>query len=79
MPGDRLTVASVNTRGVPVTRSRLAARYAVIGMELDAGNADVACFQEVLTYWHLRLLARRMRSFGQVSYRPGRPGRPGGW
>jgi hypothetical protein len=26
------------------------------------------CCQEVLTYWHLRLLVRRMRSFRQVSY-----------
>jgi hypothetical protein len=24
--------------------------------------------QEVFTYWHLRLLVRRMRSFRQVSY-----------
>jgi sphingomyelin phosphodiesterase 2 len=78
VPGDRLTVASLNTWGVPVTRPRLAARYAVIGTELDAGDADVACFQEVLTYWHLRLLARRMRSFGQVSYRPSPAGPAGG-
>jgi sphingomyelin phosphodiesterase 2 len=31
----------------------------------------------VLTYWHLRLLVRRMRSFRRVSYRPG-PFRPAG-
>jgi hypothetical protein len=47
---------------------------------------DVACFQEVLTWWHLRLLARRMRSFGQVMWmRPVMAGRsvvraaPGRW
>ncbi len=40
--------------------SHLAGRYAVIGAALEAGDADVACFQEVFTWWHLRLLARRM-------------------
>ena len=74
MPGDLLTIASLNTRGVPLTGSRLAERYAVIGAGFDAGDADVVCCQEVLTYWHLRLLVRRMRSFGQVSYRPGLAG-----
>jgi hypothetical protein len=48
----------------------LPSRYAVIGMELDAGDADVVCFQEVFTYWQLRLPARRMISFHHVSYRP---------
>jgi sphingomyelin phosphodiesterase 2 len=38
----------------------------------------VACCQEVLTYWHLRLLVRRMRSFRQVSWRPGPFGPYGG-
>ena len=68
--GEHLTVATLNTRGIPVTGSRLADRYAVIGAGFDAGDVDVACFQEVLTYWHLRLLVWRMRSFRQVSYRP---------
>ena len=36
------------------------------------------CCQEVLTYWHLRLLVRRMRSFRQVSYWPGPFGPAGG-
>ncbi len=77
MSGEQLTVATLNTRGIPVTGSRLADRYAVIGAGFDAGDVDVACFQEVLTYWHLRLLVRRMRSFRQVSYRPA-PGPAGG-
>ena len=55
----RLSVASLNTRGVPVLGSRLARRYAAIGAAFEAGTAEVACFQEVLTYGHLRLLARR--------------------
>jgi sphingomyelin phosphodiesterase 2 len=76
--GEQVTVASFNTRGVPVLGSGLAGRYAVIGAELDAGDADVACFQEVLSYWHLRLLARRMPSFRHVSYRPSLAGPAGG-
>ncbi len=78
MSGGRVTVVSLNTRGVPVVGTHLARRYAMIGAELDAGDADVACFQEVFTWWHLRLLARRMRSFGHVSYRPAPPGPAGG-
>ena len=70
MSGELLTIASLNTRGIPLTGSQLAERYAVIGAGFDAGDADVVCCQEVLTYWHLRLLVRRMRSFRQVSYRP---------
>jgi hypothetical protein len=62
--GELLTVASLNTRGIPLTGSQLAERYAVIGAGVDAGDADVVCCQGVLTYWQLRLLMRRMRSFG---------------
>jgi hypothetical protein len=76
--GEQLTVATLNTRGIPVTGSRLADRYAVIAAGFDAGDVDVACFQEVFTYWHLRLLVRRMRSFRQVSYRPAPAGPAGG-
>jgi endonuclease/exonuclease/phosphatase family metal-dependent hydrolase len=76
--GEQVTVASFNTRGVPVMGSRLAERYAVIGAELDAGDADVACLQEVFSYWHLRMLARRMPSFRHVSYRPSLSGPAGG-
>ncbi len=75
--GELLTVASLNTRGIPLAGSQLAERYAVIGTGFDAEDADVVCCQEVLTYWHLRLLVRRMRSFRQVSYRPA-PTRPAG-
>jgi sphingomyelin phosphodiesterase 2 len=74
----RLSVASLNTRGVPLRGSRLASRYAVIGAEFEDGQADVVCFQEVLTYWHLRLLARRMPSFRYVSYRRSAIGPAGG-
>ena len=74
----RVIVLSLNTRGVPVVGSRLAGRYAAIGEAVDAGDADVVCFQEVFSWWHLRLLARRMRSFGHVSFRPSLVGPAGG-
>ena len=78
MSGEPLTIASLNTRGIPLTGSQLAERYAVIGAGFDAGDANVVCCQELLTYWHLRLLVRRMRSFRQVSYRPAPAGPAGG-
>jgi sphingomyelin phosphodiesterase 2 len=76
--GAWLTVVTLNTRGVPVTGSRLAARYQAIAEALEVSGADVVAFQEVLTYWHLRLLARRMRSFRHVAYRSSAAGPAGG-
>lgn len=58
--------------------SRLAQRYAAIGAEFEAGDADVVCVQEVFSYWHLRMLVRRMPSFRQVSYRRSGVGPAGG-
>jgi sphingomyelin phosphodiesterase 2 len=81
MPEDlasRVTIVSLNTRGVPLVGSCLAGRYAVIGGALEAGDADVACFQEVFTWWHLLVLARRMRSFRYVSFRASSAGPAGG-
>jgi hypothetical protein len=46
----RVTVVSLNTRGVPVAGSCLPGRYAVIGEAVEAGDADVACFQEVFSW-----------------------------
>src|SRR5690349_7196831 len=48
VPGELLTIASLNTRGIPLTGSRLAERYAAIGAGFDAGDADVVCCQEVM-------------------------------
>jgi len=76
--GELLTVASLNTRGIPLTGSQLAERYAAIAAGFDAGECDVVCVQEVFTYWHLRFLVRRMRSFRRVSWRPGPFGPMGG-
>jgi len=74
----RLSVASFNTWGIHILGSDLAARYTAIGAEFEAGRADAVCFQEVLSYWHLRLLTRRMPSFRHVSYRPSAVGPAGG-
>jgi endonuclease/exonuclease/phosphatase family metal-dependent hydrolase len=74
----RVTIVSLNTRGIPLVGSRLAGRYGAIGAALDAGDADVACFQEVFTWWHLRLLTRQLRSFRHVSFRPSAVGPAGG-
>jgi hypothetical protein len=76
--GELVTIVSLNTRGIPLTGSQLAERYGAIGAGFDGGDADVICCQEVLTYWHLRLLVRGMRSFRRVSYRPGPFGPYGG-
>jgi endonuclease/exonuclease/phosphatase (EEP) superfamily protein YafD len=81
MPEDlaaRVDVVSLNTRGIRLTEATLAQRYAVIGAALDAGDADVACFQEALTWRHVWLLSRSMRSFRQVSLRPTPYGPAGG-
>ena len=81
MPKDlaaRVAIVSLNTRGIRLAGTSLAERYAAIGAVLDAGDADVACFQEVLTWWNARLLYRSMRSFKQVSLRPSPLGPAGG-
>ncbi len=74
----RLAVASFNTWGIHILSSGQAARYTAIGSEFEAGRADVVCFQEVFSYWQLRLLTRRMPSFRHVSYRASAAGPAGG-
>jgi len=41
VPDAWLTVLTLNTRGIPVIGSRLAARYEAIGEAPDAPDADV--------------------------------------
>ncbi|TCO34212.1 hypothetical protein EV652_102277 [Kribbella steppae] len=54
-----LTVASLNTRGIPLRGSRLGERCTAIAAVFEASAVDVVNFQEVLTYYHLRQLVRR--------------------
>jgi sphingomyelin phosphodiesterase 2 len=76
--GHRLTVATLNTRGLPPVGSRLAERYKAIADTFERGAFDVVCLQEVFTYRHLRLLTSRMPSFRYVSYSRSLTGPAGG-
>lgn len=51
----RLTVASLNTRGLPLLGSELRARYAAIGAEFEASTVDVVNLQEVHNFRAVRL------------------------
>jgi len=75
---DRLTVATLNTRGLAPAGSHLAQRYRLIADSLDATEGDVVTFQEVFTYYHLRLLLKHMPSFRYASFRPSAAGPAGG-
>jgi endonuclease/exonuclease/phosphatase family metal-dependent hydrolase len=72
-----VTIATLNTLGIRIVKSRLPSRYKLIAAGLEAGEADVVCVQEIATYWHLRQLRRRMPSFKHVSYQQGRLGPAG--
>lgn len=74
----KLTVATLNARGLPLKGTRLAERFAAIAAELDAGEIDLVCLQEVFAYHHLTYLRKRMPSFHQVAYRPSVIGPAGG-
>jgi hypothetical protein len=74
----RLTVASLNTRGIPILGSRLGERYAAIAAVFEGSDVAVINFQEVLTYYHLRQLVRRMPSYRFVSLRRSAAGPAGG-
>jgi sphingomyelin phosphodiesterase 2 len=63
---ETVTLASLNTRGVPLFGTHRAARSAAIAASLEASDIDVVCLQEVHTYLHLRMLATKMTSFVQM-------------
>src|SRR5215475_9377787 len=71
-----ITVASLNTRGTAL--ASLTERYRAIARWFEASSVDVVGFQEILTYYHLNQLTRRMPSFRYVSYRPSLAGPAGG-
>jgi sphingomyelin phosphodiesterase 2 len=74
----QLSIASLNTRGIPLLGSQLAQRYRLIADAFESSSVDIICLQEVFTYHHLRLLLGRMASFPHVSYRPSLLGPAGG-
>ena len=74
----RLTVASLNTLGIPLFGSHLRDRYGAIASVFEASEVDVVNFQEVLTYYHLRLLIRSMPSYPFVSFQRSAAGPSGG-
>jgi hypothetical protein len=61
----------------PLPRPPGPARCQAIGGFFEASDADVVCFQEVHTYYHLRQLARQMPSFRYASFRRTLPGPAG--
>lgn len=63
---DQVTVASLNTLGLPLRASDLPARYRAIAEFFEASEVDVVCFQEVLSRWHVRRLRPGMPSFRHV-------------
>jgi endonuclease/exonuclease/phosphatase (EEP) superfamily protein YafD len=75
---DQLTVASLNTLGLPLRANDLPARYRAIAEFFEASDIDVVCFQEVLTRWHVRQLTPGMPSFRHVRRARGVLGPAGG-
>lgn len=73
-----VTVATLNVRGLPLKGTRTAERLDAIAAELDAGDIDLVCFQEVFGYHHLAHLRKGMPSFPYVAYRPALAGPAGG-
>ena len=63
---------------MPIVGSRLAARYQAIGEYFEASDVDVVNFQEVLSYYHLRVLTKHLPSFRHAVQRPSAAGPAGG-
>jgi endonuclease/exonuclease/phosphatase family metal-dependent hydrolase len=63
---------------MPIVGSRLRDRLRAIAAVFEASDVDVVNFQEVLTYYHLRLLVRSMPSYRFVSFQRSVAGPAGG-
>lgn len=63
-----VSLATLNTRGLPLTGTRRAERSAAIGVELESSTIEVVGFQEVYTYHHLLLLRSHLPAFPHVAY-----------
>jgi endonuclease/exonuclease/phosphatase family metal-dependent hydrolase len=75
---DQLTLATLNTLGLPLRANDLPARYRAAAEFFEASDIDVVCFQEVFTRWHLRHLTSALPSFRHVRRAPGVLGPAGG-
>ncbi|MFD7156869.1 endonuclease/exonuclease/phosphatase family protein [Kribbella sp. NPDC059898] len=74
----RLTLVTLNTRGLPLPGTRISERYAAVAAALDPADVDVICLQEVNTYRHVSRLRRGFTSFPYVMYGRGPAGPAGG-
>ncbi|MBL7489635.1 endonuclease/exonuclease/phosphatase family protein [Frankia sp. AgB1.9] len=63
-----LSLATLNTRGVPLTGTRRTERFAAIGVELESSAVEVVGLQEVYTYHHLKLLKTHLPAFPHVAF-----------
>ncbi|MFI9273535.1 endonuclease/exonuclease/phosphatase family protein [Kitasatospora sp. NPDC052896] len=63
-----LTVATLNTRGSPLSGTHRAERSAAIGAEFEHSPVGVVGFQEVHTYCHLKQLRAHLPTFAHVAY-----------
>lgn len=73
-----LTIATLNTRGLPLKGSRIAERFAAIAADFNASDIDLVCLQEVFAYLHLAHLRKGMPTFPHLAYRRSLPGPAGG-
>lgn len=74
----RLTVATLNIRGLPLKGSRIAERFAAIASEFNTSDIDLVCLQEVFAYPHLAHLRKGMPTFPHLAYRRSVAGPAGG-
>ncbi|MEV5965002.1 endonuclease/exonuclease/phosphatase family protein [Kribbella sp. NPDC051952] len=74
----RLTVATLNTRGLPLKGSRISERFTAIAAHFNASEIDLVCLQEVFAYRHLTHLRKGMPSFPHAAYRRSVVGPAGG-
>ncbi|WP_433008944.1 endonuclease/exonuclease/phosphatase family protein [Kribbella sp. CA-294648] len=74
----RLTVATLNIRGLPLKGTRMAERFGAIASELNTSDIDLICLQEVFAYPHLAHLRRGMPTFPHLAYRRSVAGPAGG-
>lgn len=74
----RVSVATLNTLGLPPLDPGRPARYRTIAQGFESSTVDVVNLQEVLTYRHLSSLTRHMPTFAHVRYRRSLIGPAGG-